>query len=174
MNPDTVSHILSFCGNAYLYVATVNKMWRHAYDPTTNTNTSINQAVTSLSRVRSALPTLQTHRSLNNAAFFHASKLGNVSVLSLLIDNKRPAALYACTSGAVAGGSLPTLSWAVANGFPLDRFVCHHAASAGNLGMLKWAVNNGCPWDPASCADAARQNGHGGGVGYFLDNYVAI
>lgn len=153
-----------------MYVATVNKTWRRAYGTTTTTN--ICQAVTSVERVRSVLPTLRHQRSLNNAAFFHASKIGNVPVLDLLIVNKRPTALYACTSGAVAGANLQSLSWAVSNGFPLDNFVCHGAASSGNLPLLKWALCSGCAWDPESCREVAAQNGHAE-IGYFLDNYAA-
>lgn len=134
MNPDTVSHILSFCGNAYLYVATINKTWRQAYGPANN-KTSVCQAVTSLSRVRGVLPTLKLQQ-----RFLPRIEHRNIDFLDQLLANKRPTALYTCTAGAVAGGNLQTLSWAVANGFPLDRFVCHRAASAGNLGMLKWAL----------------------------------
>ena len=170
MDPDTTSHILSFCGKAYMYLATVNKTWRQAHG--TKTKTSIFQAVASAERVLSVLPTLRHQCSLNNAAFYHASKIGNVPVLDLLIANKRPTELYACTYGAVAGGNLKTLSWAVSNGFPLDNFVCHHAASSGNLPMLKWALSNGCTWDPESCREVAAQNGNAE-IGYFLDNYAA-
>lgn len=170
MNPDTTSHILSFCGKAYIYLATVNKTWRRAYG--TTTTTSICQAVTSAERIRIVLPTLRLRCSLNNAAFFHTSKNGNAPVLDLLLANKRPTALYACTSGAVAGGNLQTLSWAVSNGFPLDNFVCYGAASSGNLPMLKWASCSGCAWDPESCREVAAQNGHVE-IAYFLDNYAA-
>lgn len=62
-------------------------------------------------------------------------------MLDLLLANKRPTALCACTTGAVAGGNLRALAWAVANGFPLDRFVCHSAELNGNLELLKWAVS---------------------------------
>lgn len=101
---DTISHVLSYCDNAYLYVATVNETWRRAYEP--NATTSVRQAVASESRVGSVLPTLKINRSLNNTAFFHESKAGNVRVLDRLLVNERPLALYACTSGAVAGGNL--------------------------------------------------------------------
>lgn len=158
-----------------MYVATVNKTWRHAYG-SANAKTSVRQAVASVSRVRSVLPFLKSQPSLNNNAFFHASKSGNVCVLERLLANKRPRALYTCAAGAVAGGNLETLSWAVANLFPLDRFVCHAAASAGNLKMLKWAVSIGCPWEPARCSDVSGENGHLAVQtwikGSFLDSYA--
>ena len=147
MNPDTISHILSFCGNAYVHLATVSKTWRQAYGG--NRQTSLCEAVASVSRVGSVLPTLRRNSSFNNAAFYHASKIGNTRVLDLLLANKRPTALYKCTAGAVAGGNLGALAWAVANGFPLDRFVCHMAELNGNSEMLAWAVNNGCPREHA-------------------------
>lgn len=149
-NRDIVSNILAFCGKAYIYVATVNRTWRHAYE-TANTETSVCQAVSSVSRARVVLPILKSQQSLNNKAFFHACKLGNTGVLEHLLSNKRPRALYACASGAAAGGNLSALKWAVANGFPLDRFVCHAAASAGNLALLEYAVSQGCVWDPDTC-----------------------
>jgi len=145
MNPDTISHILSYCGNAHLYVATVSKTWRRAYGG--STQTSVCESVASVSRISSVLPTLKSNRSFNNAAFYHASKIGNTCVLDVLLANKRPTALYACTTGAVAGGNLRALAWAVANGFPLDRFVCHSAEMNGNFEMLEWAVSKGCPRD---------------------------
>lgn len=145
MNADTVSHVLQFCGNAYLYFATVNKTWRRAYG--TSTKTAVCEAVASARRVGSILPTLRLDDCLNNAAFFHACKFGNLCVLDLLLANKRPVALYVCTAGAVAGQNLRALSWAVENNFPLDRFVCDSAARAGNSEMLTWALENGCPWD---------------------------
>lgn len=151
-NQDVVSNILPFCGKAYIYVATVNRTWRQAYGAANaNTETSMHQAVASVSRARLVLPILTHQQSLNNKAFFHACKLGNVGVLNHLLDNKRPRALYVCASGAVAGGNLRALKWAVANGFPLDRFVCHAAASAGNVSLLKNAVSQGCPRDPDTC-----------------------
>lgn len=158
MNPDIVSQIISYCDNDFLFVATVSKEWNRAY--VANRKTSVCQAVASLSRVVSILPTLRLDASMNNAAFYHASKLGNIRVLDRLLANKRPLALYACTTGAVAGGELRALSWAVSNGFPLDRFVCHSAAKTGNLRMFKWAVSNGCPWDPEKCSVVSRQEGH--------------
>ncbi|CAM9115753.1 unnamed protein product [Ectocarpus sp. 8 AP-2014] len=173
MNPDTLSHVLSYCDNAYLYVATVSKTWRHAYGQ--RQNTSVHQAVASVSRVASILPTLKLNVPMNNAAFYHASKNGNVCVLDRLLANERPVALYACTAGAVAGGHLRALEWAFSNGFVLDSFVCHSAASTGNLQMLEWAVDKGCPWDPAQCRDASRQNGHFAvqqWIGSFLADYA--
>ena len=158
MDPNVVSHVLSFCDNAFLFVATVSREWKQAYGA--NRKTSIPQAVASLSRVASVLPTLRLDASMNNAAFYHASKIGNICVLDQLLANKRPVALYACTTGAVHGENLRALSWAVSNGFPLDRFVCHSAATTGNLCILKWAVNNGCPWDPAQCSVVSRHGGH--------------
>lgn len=142
-NQDVVSNILAFCGKAYIYVATVNRTFRQAYG-TANTETSMCQTIASVSRVRVVLPIITHQESLNNKAFFYACKLGNVGVLNHLLDNKRPRALYACASGAAAGGNLRALKWAVANGFPLDRFVCHAAASAGNLSLLQYAVSQGC------------------------------
>ena len=116
----------------------------------------------------------ETNVSMNNAAFCHASKNGNVCVLDRLLANERPVALYACTAGAVAGGRLRALEWAFSNGFPLDSFVCHSAASTGNLQMLEWAVDKGCPWDPAQCTDASKQNGHLAvqQIGSFLADYA--
>jgi len=146
MNPDTISHVISFCGNAYMYIATVNKTWQRAYG--TKRTTSVNQAVVSEARLNSILPALKLNGALNNAAFYYASKIGNICVLDQLLANKRPTALYTCTAGAVAGGNLTALVWAVVKGFPLDRFVCHSAARAGNLEMLEWALSKGCPWDP--------------------------
>ena len=160
MNPDIVSHILSFCGNAYLHLATVSRTWRRVYVAHKNTNTSLREAVASESRVQSVLPTLRQNAALNDAAFYHASTSGSIGVLERLLANERPLALYTCTAGAVAGGHLVALMWAVLNGFLLDRFVCHSAARAGNLQVLKWAVRNGCPWDPVLCCKVSRQNGH--------------
>lgn len=160
---DMVSVILSFCGNAYLFVATVNKTWRRAYGTlgsSGSNKTSVCRAVGHESMVGSVLPALRSNESLNSAAFYHASKAGNVSVLDRLLANRRPLALFVCASGAVAGGSTRALSWAVSNGFPLDRFVCHSASRKGGLEMLVWAVSNGCAWDPEQCMDVSRRNGH--------------
>lgn len=160
MNLDVVSHILSFCGNAYLHLATVSRTWRRAYVAHKNTNTSLCEAVASESRVQSVLPTLRNHAALNDAAFYHASISGSIGVLERLLANKRPLSLFTCTAGAVAGGHLAALMWAVLNGFLLDRFVCHSAARAGHLSLLKWAVCNGCPWDPVLCREVSTQHGH--------------
>lgn len=73
-NQDVISNILAFCGKAYIYVATVNRTWRHAYG-TANTETSICQTITSVSRARTALPILTQQQSFNSKAFFHACKL---------------------------------------------------------------------------------------------------
>lgn len=159
-NSDIVSHVFSFCGNAYIHLATVSKSWRQVYVSRKNTITSLREAVGSESRVQSVLPTLRKSASLNDAAFYHASISGNIFVLERLLANKRPLARYTCTAGAVAGGHVSALKWAVLNGFLLDRFVCHSAASAGNLSMLSWAVRNRCPWDPVLCRDVSKHNGH--------------
>lgn len=159
-NSDTVSHVFSFCGNAYIHLAIVSKTWRKAYVSSKNTTTSLREAVSSESRVQSVLPTLRKSAYLNDAAFYHASKGGNICVLERLIANKRPLARYTCTAGAVAGGHVGVLAWTISNGFLLDRFVCHSAASAGNLQMLAWAVRNRCPWDPVLCRDVSKRNGH--------------
>lgn len=145
MNADIVSHVFQFCDkNAFLYQATINKTWRHVHKTCT---TSICQAVASQSRVASVLETLRTDHGLNDAAFYHAAKNGQISVLDRLLANKRSVALYTCTAGAVAGGNLAALEWAFSNGFLIDRFVCHVAASKGNLDILAWALDNGCPCD---------------------------
>lgn len=160
MNPDVVSRVFSFCGNAYIHLATVSKTWRRVYVARKNTSTSLREAVGSESRVQSVLPTLKKCASLNEAAFYHASISGDIGVLERLLANKRPLASYTCTAGAVAGGHVSAVMWAVLNGFLLDRFVCHSAASAGNLCLLRWAVRNRCPWDPVLCRDVSKQNGH--------------
>lgn len=161
MQDMVLSNVLPFSGKAFLYVATVNKSWRRAYraHAPSPPETSADQAVASVSRVRESLPL--PHK-IHNAAFFHAARLGNTNVLDfMLTNNMSPSALYTTAHGAMTGQSLQSLAWTVANGFPLDRFVCHGAAAAGNLEMLASAVIKGCPWDPDRCADIARRNGHG-------------
>ena len=170
MNHDTISHILSFVDAAYAYIAPVSRTWRRAYATchgADDTRTAVRQAVASESTVRGILLRLRVDESLNNAAFFHASKGGSsLRVLDLLLDNKRPRALFACAHGAVAGEQVQSLAWTVANRFPLDRFVCLAAASAGNLDMFVLAVTSGCPWDQDLCRKASAQNA----VGRFLAN----
>jgi len=163
MNHDTISHTLSFSGNAYAYLATINHTWRRAYATCNgaNTTTAVHQAVASESRVRGILLQLKLNESLNSSAFFHASKSSHLKVLNILLANKPPQALFACAHGAVAGGRVKALSWALDNGFPLDRFVCHSAASAGNLEMFVLAVNNGCSWDREQCTQVSEKNAVG-------------
>lgn len=109
--------------------------------------TCVCEAVTSIARVQSILSTLQIRDDLNNMAFFFAGRSGDVAILDVLLSNKRPTQRYICTAGGVAGGKIETLSWVLDNGFPLDRFVCHRAASAGDFEMLNWALERGCPYD---------------------------
>lgn len=160
METNTISHVLGFCGNSYLYVATVDKAWHDAY-PFATRRTAVELAVFACSTARSALPALRDNTALNNAAFFHASKFGNFDVLNMLKTNKRPQGLYTCAVGAVAGGKPDSLSWAVANGFCVDRFVCYQSSANGNLDMLKRAVELGCPWDPERCTFIAHRQCHG-------------
>lgn len=167
MNLDITSLLLSFCDKAYVYIAPVCKMWHQACGTTGTTHsktTSIREAVSSLSRVQSVLTALKQQPSLNSSAFFHASKFGDTAVLDRLLQNKRPMDMYVCAAGAVAGENTRTLSWAVDNGFPLDRFVCHRAAAKGNVALLRRALELGCPWDPVLCREQARENGHEGMV----------
>lgn len=156
MDTDVVSYILTFCRNSYLFVATVDKTWNKAY-PFTNKQTAIESAVSSSMTTRCALPALRANATLNSAAFFYASKLGNLEVLSLLLANKRPQGLYTCAVGAVAGGKPDPLSWTVANEFCIDRFVCYQSSANGNVEMLQRAVELGCPWDTERCIFIAKK-----------------
>lgn len=172
MDADTIPTILTICGNSFLYTATVSRAWRRAYTTINESppKTSLGHAVASESTLCSILEALGNDDTLNNAAFYQASKIGNLYVLNLLLENKRPTGLYTPAAGAVAGGCLQSLKWASSNGFPLDNFVCHAAPSAGNLEMLQWAVETGCPWDLVLCNTVSRQNGHTN-VQYWMKKY---
>lgn len=160
MNLDIVSSVLRFCGGSFLYKATVSRTWRDAYHLIyACQKTSVRQAVSSPSTLEPVLPTLRLNDALNDAAFFHASRLGDTSVLDTLLSNNRTKGMYTCAFGAADSQNLGSLSWAVSKGFSMDRFVCHKASSTGNLDMLRWAVDHGCPWDPEVCLRVSTENG---------------
>lgn len=152
MNNDIVSHIQSFCGEEYMYIATVSKMWLGLWcNSRTSRTTSVDEAVNSLSRVRDLLEF--NSDKLNNSAYFHACKKGDLDVLEYLYANIRPTEQFVCAGGTVAGGKVYVLEWVVDHGFPVDRFVCHRAAEAGNVEMLKWALLRGFPHDATLLAN---------------------
>ena len=66
---------------------------------------------------------------------------------------------WSICGSAAAGGHVPILEWARANGCNWNDTTCSSAAENGHLATLQWLRANGCRWDTRVCADAAA-NGH--------------
>jgi len=61
---------------------------------------------------------------------------------------------------AAQNGHAEVVSWACAQGLPMDATAPELAASKGQLQALQQLVAAGCPWDPEGCRRAAKSSNH--------------
>src|SRR6476619_6435041 len=148
--PDFLHRLFTDMGaNAFIYMATVSKLWRDIY---TNLYSSRNSAV---------------FTSKNMLMFARANGLrwstevvkaiagsGNLESLQWAKTDRCPRISAICAAAA-ENGHLEVLQWAHANGCDWNCQTCALAAENGHLAVLQWARVNDCPWDWETCANAA-------------------
>jgi len=58
---------------------------------------------------------------------------------------------------AAAGGRSEVVSWACAQGLPMNKSATWAASVAGRLKILQDLLAAGCPWDPEKCLHVAKE-----------------
>ena len=91
---------------------------------------------------------------------FPASK-GDLVTLKWLLAQGCPEPYWRDVIGcATDSGCAEVVSWACAQGLPMDESATWAATADGHLEILQYLLAVGCPWDPKSCLLAANQSNH--------------
>jgi hypothetical protein len=160
---DILQHIISFFGNQqYLFVASINRSFRTAYELAfpTSTDTILNASTEKYAKV--CWEDLEYQRVDHQRILsYSAVKNGCKAALEYLKSVNCSFDSRLCTSYAAKTGQLSLLQWLME--FPercvLSSEVCADAAEHGHLHVLQWLRERKCPWDVSTCAMAAK-NGH--------------